>query len=565
MSTRLRRERKTTVTRRQFLRWFGVGLVGSAMAAACGPAAPSAPSPTAAPKATAAQPTAPAASAPTTQPAAAATTAPAAKAAAPAAATAGGTLVTAIEADPITIDPAFTSGLPGRRTGRAIFDPLVDLDEQGRPIPALAERWEAPDPQTYIFHLRRGVKFHDGTDFNAEAAKFNFDRHLNPDTKSLRRGELSQIDTVAVQDSHTLKIALKAPYAPFVFALFDWSAFMVSPTAVQSFGQDFGVKPVGTGPFRFAEYAKDQHTIVERNPDYWDKGKPGLDKIVFRPIPVDTTRLTELRSGGVQIAEDLPFQDIARLRSMSEIVLSEKTGFRFEFLAFQTQKPPYGSNRPFRQALNWTLDREAIHRGVYFETGTIGYDPFLPGTPFYDASFKPFSRDTDRAKQLLDGAGLPSPLEVTLYVGPDPVVQKKAQIIQANFADVGVTVKIEAEDSTASTDRMLKSNFDLYVGRWWGYRPDPDLYLTTLVHSTGSNNYSKYANPEVDRLLDAARTEPAIEKRVALYRQLAPILSEDAANIYYHFGSNFKGLSPKVRGFVHMQDSIVRYRDISLS
>jgi len=160
---------------------------------------------------------------------------------------------------------------------------------------------------------------------------------------------------------------------------------------------------------------------------------------------------------------------------------------------------------------------------------------------------------------------VPSPPQFTLYVGPDTVIQKKAQIIQANFADVGVTVKIEPEDGTANTNRMLNSNFDLYVGRWWGYRPDPDLYLTTLVHSTGSNNYSKYANPEVDRLLDTARAEPSVEKRIGTYRQVAPILSEDAANIYYHYGSNFKGLSPKVRGFIHMQDGIVRYRDISVS
>jgi peptide/nickel transport system substrate-binding protein len=569
MSVRTPRWSSRLVARRQFLLTLGAGLAGSVGVLACAPTPPPAAQPTAAPKAPAAAP-------PTSPPAAAAapkpTTAPAPTAAAaanpttaPAAKAAGGVLTTAIEADPITIDPAFTSGLPGRRTGRAVFDALIDLDQQGQPIPALAERWETPDPKTYVLHLRKGVKFHDGTDFNAEAVKFHFDRHLNPDTKSLRRGELAQVEEVAIQDSHAVKITLKAPFAPFLYALFDWSAFIASPTAVQKLGQEFGVKPVGTGPFRFVEYAKDQHTIVERNPDYWDAGKPSLDRIVFRPIPVDSTRLTELRSGGVQIAEDLPYQDVQRMRAMSEIVLSEKNGFRFEFLAFQTQKQPYGANRAFRQALNWALDREAIHAGVYFGTGSIGYDPFLPGTAFHDPNYQPFTRDVAKAKQLLDSAGLPSPLEFTLYVGPDPVVQKKAQIIQANYGEVGVGVKIEPEDSSASTERMLGSNFDLYVGRWWGYRPDPDLYLTTLVHSTGSNNYSKYANPETDRILDEARSEASLEKRVALYRRLAPILSEDAANIYYHYGANFKGLSPAVRGFVHMQDGIVRYRDISLS
>ena len=476
----------------------------------------------------------------------------------------GGTLTTAIEDDPITLDPAFTTSLPGRRIGRAIFDPLVDLDEQGGLVPGLAESWEQPDSRTYVLNLRQGVSFHDGTPFDAEAVKFHFDRHLDEENESLRRGELLAVESAEVLDAHRVRINLREPFAPFLYALFDWSGFIVSPTAVESLGDEFGVQPVGTGPFRFAEYTRDERTVVTRNEDYWDASRPQLDEIIYLPIQSDSSRLTELRSGGVQIAEDLPYQDIARLREMPEIIVSEKPGFRFEFLAFQVTSESHAASKPFRQALNWLLDREAIHQSVYFGTGAIGYDPFLPGTPFYDADYVPFTRDLDRARRLLDEAGAAG-ASFTVYVGADPVVQKKAQIIQANFAEVGITMNIQNEDPTSNTTRMVNGEFDLFIGRWWGYRPDPDQYLSTLLHSAGSNNYSSYANPEVDRLIEEARANSVLEERVALYRQMPPIVNDDAPNIYYHTGSNFKGLAPSVAGFVHRQDSIVRYADVWLT
>jgi peptide/nickel transport system substrate-binding protein len=476
----------------------------------------------------------------------------------------GGTLATAIEDDPITLDPAYTASLPGRRVGRAVFDPLVDLNEQGELVPMLAESWEQPDDRSYVLNLRQGVSFHDGTPFDAEAVKFHFDRHLDEANESLRRGELLAVESVEILDPHAVRVNLHEPFAPFLYALFDWSGFVVSPTAVESLGDEFGVQPVGTGPFKFVEYIRDERTVVTRNENYWDPSRPQLDEIIFRPIQSDTSRLTELRSGAVQIAEDMPYQDIARMRSMPEIVLSEKTGFRFEFLAFQTAREPLAASKPFRQALNWLIDREAIHQSVYFGTGAIGYDPFLPGTAFYDPDYVPFTRDLDRARELLDEAGAAS-ASFTVYVGADPVVQKKAQIIQANFAEAGVTMNIQNEDPSSNTTRLVDGDFELFIGRWWGYRPDPDQYLSTLLHSAGSNNYSSYGNPEVDRLIEEARATPAQEERVALYRQISPLVNDDAPNIYYHTGSNFKGLAPSVGGFVHRQDSIVRYADIWLA
>jgi peptide/nickel transport system substrate-binding protein len=224
----------------------------------------------------------------------------------------GGTLTTAIEDDPITLDPAFTTSLPGRRVGRAIFDPLVNLNERGELVPGLAESWEQPDDRAYVLTLRQDVSFHDGTPFDAEAVKFHFDRHLDEANESLRRGELLVVESTEILDTHRIQVNLREPFAPFLYALFDWSGFIVSPAAVESLGDEFGVKPVGTGPFQFAEYTPDQRVVVTRNANYWDPSRPQLDEIIYRPIPSDSSRLTELRSGSVQIAEDMPYQDIER-------------------------------------------------------------------------------------------------------------------------------------------------------------------------------------------------------------------------------------------------------------
>jgi peptide/nickel transport system substrate-binding protein len=478
----------------------------------------------------------------------------------------GGTLTTAVEQDPQTLDPAYMPGLPGRRAGRAIYDPLVDVDAQGAVVPVLVESWETPDPRTYVLHLRQGVKFHDGTDFDAEAVKFNFDRHLDPATKSQRNGELLSVAGTDIVDDRTVRVRLKAPYGAFLVALFDWSGFMVSPTALKKWGSDYGLHPVGTGPFQFVSYQQDVQTVVERNTNYWQKGRPYLDRIVFRPISVNATRLVELRSGGVQIAEDMPYQDVERMRQMPEIVLSEKAGFRHEFMRWNADGSNlYGKSPEFRQALNWILDRDAIQKSVYFSTGLIGFDPFLPGSPFFDANYKPFTRDLAKAKALIESSGVPSPAKFTCYVDEDPVYQKILQIVQANYAEVGVAVDVQIEARAANVARRTTRDYTLQTNGWWGQRPDPAQYLGSVYHS-GSGYYTtgKLKDAQVDQLIEQGEAEAAVDKRRQIYRGLADRLNAISPFVFYHFGSNFKGLSPKVQGFVHMADTIVRYKDIAI-
>lgn len=476
-----------------------------------------------------------------------------------------GRLIVANEGDPNSLDPARMFGLPPRRIGRTIYNALVSIDQEGRVQPELIESWEQPDNRTYLLKARQGVTFHDGTRFDAEAVKFHFDRHLDPAVKSIRAGELSVVESCSIVDTYTVKVAMKQPFTPFLAALFDWSGFVVSPTAVQKWGDDYGLHPVGTGPFRFVEYAKDQQTVVERNPDYWESGLPRLDRITFRAIPVDSTRLTELRTGGVHIAEDLPLQDVQRLRSMSEIVLSIKNGFRFDYFHFVADKEPYGTNVKLRQAVNYAIDREALLEGAFFGIGAVGYQPFFPGTPFHDPSYRPYTHNLDRAKQLLQESGASSPISFEVYVTADPVKQRVAQVVQAQLADLGIEIAIKQMEGAAATDRVRSGNytFDTSWG-WWGYRPDPDQYLSTLMFSGSNNNYGHIKDPRIDDLLAQGRAAGSLDERRRLYAQLRDIVSEESIYIYYWEGPNIKGVSPQVRNFEHRPDSIIRYQHIAL-
>ncbi len=484
---------------------------------------------------------------------------------APAAIKNGGTLKVALTADPRTFDPHLAGSLQGRATTQSIHDTLLEIDVKGRLAPGLVESWEWKDNRTIILTTRTGVKFHDGTDFDAEAVRYNLERIRNKDTGSIRGGEISALDTVEVLNSNTVRLRLKQPFAAFLFPLVDVAGCVASPAAVERWGKEYGQHPAGTGPFKVVEYRKDAHSILERNSHYWQSDKPHLDQLILRPVPVDSTRLAELRSGGVQFAEGLPLQDITRLREANEIVVSEKVGFRWEWFGFNVREEYAGRSQKLRQAFQWAIDREALHHAAYFGTGSIGYDGIFPGTPFHDPNYKPYERNLDKAKRLMDESGLDGSIELIGPVTPDPVKQRASQIFLANAAEIGVTVKTENIEGGGYWAAMRKGTMQLVLEGWWGYRPDPDQYLYVMLHSTGKQaKRMGYSNPKMDELMDKQRSVTDLGKRRKLFREISSLMNEDAVYVPYHYSSDFKGHLPTVKGFVHAQDSIIDFRNIYL-
>ena len=477
----------------------------------------------------------------------------------------GGTLKVGLTDDPLTFDPHLAGNLQGRGTTQAIHDTLFTIDSEGRLAPMLVIDWEQPDDRTYLLKLRPGVKFHDGTEFDAAAVVYNIDRIRNPETGSSRGGEMKALDTVEAVDKLTVKMVLKYPFAAFLFPFTDVAGCMGSPTAFEKHGiEQSGMNPVGTGPFKFASYSLDTESVLERNGDYWDEGRPYVDRLILRPITTDSTRLTELQTGGLHIAEGLPLQNIVELREQSNIVVSERDGFRWEYISINARPEYPGSSLKFRQAFQWVIDREALHQVAYFGTGSIGYSGILPSHPFYDADYKPFKPDKDMAKKLLDESGLGS-VEITAYLRPEPVKQRAAQLVQAMAGEVGVKVNLEQVDYTNHGAKLAASELPMDMHGWWGYRPDPDQYLSHLFVSDGW--YAKrhhYNNPEMDDLFVKQRAETDPSRRREMFRKITETMSHDSIYLPWHYSSDFKGLSPKVRGFRHAADSIIEYQRISL-
>lgn len=479
----------------------------------------------------------------------------------------GGTLNVVIGGTITTFDTSNINFYEERKALRLLYDPLIALGDDGQPLAerSLAERWEFTDPLTFVLHLRQGVKFHDGTPFDAEAVKFNLDRHLDPEIASTARSELTPVDRVEVVDPSTVKIILKFPTVAFDVTLFDRSGYQISPTAWEQYGKEsFGSHAIGTGPFKLVELLPGERATFERNPDYWASPMPYLDQVVFRIVPNDATRLIELQSGGAQIAEGLPYQDIERIKQMPEVVLQDQL-FRMEFLRWNVDSE-FGKSKEFRQAFQWALDREAIQRTVYFNTGQIGYAPYFPGTPFYDESYKPFTRDLDKAQALLDQSGLPSPIRFTFYVGEDPVAEREAQIYQSNLSDIGVTIDIQKEQDAAANARLDSGDYNV-SSNWWGWRPDPYFYMPIFKSDGASFSYfqpGQWKDPTFDQLVDDAAAEADLETRKELYQEAAELLNEGAAWVFYRFGPIYVGSAPNVRDFTDPRSTIVDYAKVWL-
>jgi peptide/nickel transport system substrate-binding protein len=490
-----------------------------------------------------------------------------ARAQAPAIVKPGGTLTVAIFADPISFDPHLTGSIQGRTATQAIHDTLLSVDENGRLAPRLAESWEFSDEgKIFTVKLRSGIKFHDGTAFDAAAVKYNIDRINDPKTASIRKGEIRAMDRIEVVDSNTVRFILKYPFTAFAFPLTDVAGAIGSPTAMEKWGPDYGLHPVGTGPFKLAEYQKDTRTVLEKNPEFWMPGQPYLDRVIMRPITTDSTRLTELRAGGVQMAEALPLQDIVRLRQTQAVIVSEKVGFRWEYFGFNLRNEYPGRSKRFRQAFQWAIDREALHKIAYFGTGSIGFDGILPGSPFFDGSYKPYTRDVEKAKRLIGESGISASISIKGPLQPDPVKQRAAQIFQANAAEIGVRVDIEQVDSAGYSTLLFGGQLPMDLQGWWGYRPDPDQYLDILLSSTGS--YAKahgYQNPDMDKLVTAQREAATEAERKAIFRQISALMNEDAVYVPWHYSSDFKGLQPTVKGFVHAANGITAFETIFLA
>src|SRR5215813_6200876 len=353
----------------------------------------------------------------------------------------GQTLRFGLAEDPDILDPTLARTFVGRIVFAALCDKLFDIDENLNIVPQLASSYQwSPDSKALTIKLRPGVTFHDGEKLDAAAVKFNIERHKTM-AGSNRRGELAPVTTVDVVDPQTVRINLSAPFSPLLAALTDRAGMMVSPKAAQAEGDKFGTKPVCSGPFKFVERVAQDRIVLERYPNYWNKGEVHLDKIIYLPIVDATVRLANLKSGQLDFIERVAASDVPQLKSDSRFKISKIVEIGYQGITVNVgksdlaQKNPLGKDPRVREAFELSLDRQGIVDVAMDGEATVGNQWVAPNNPIYAKSVPIPKRDVAKAKALLKEAGVPNP-SVTLMTPTNTDQQRLAQVVQAMAKEV---------------------------------------------------------------------------------------------------------------------------------
>jgi peptide/nickel transport system substrate-binding protein len=435
-----------------------------------------------------------------------------------------------------TLDPHMHTSRLAHIADYHLYDTLLYRDPKTnyQPAPGLATSWRNVSPTTWELKLRQGVKFHNGEPFTAEAVKFSLERILDPGQKSPIRGNFTWIKGIKVLDDYTVQLLTEKPFP--AAAEFLTLAYVVPPKYLKAAGNDgFGKNPVGTGPYKYVEWRKAEHLIVEANKDYWKdslKGMPQIKTIVFRSIPETTTQIAELLSGGVDIIRAVPPDQIEVLKASPNTRVSATRILRVNFLmldAFDRAAKTPLAGQKVREAMAYAINADEMVSkilGGYAERTAAGLNPMHFG---FDGSIKPYPYDPERAKKLLAEAGYPNGFEVTLntYSGSITSVDQMADAITGYLGKVGIKAKrrhIEDVGTWTKGSREGKLEGMLYYS--WGSNSifDADALLYALGHSTEPASYIR--DPELDKLLDAGRVEIDTKKRQEIYSKAQKLLHE---------------------------------------
>ncbi len=478
----------------------------------------------------------------------------------------GGTLRVGFYIEAATMDPHLSGSKIDRQVYHNLYEPLLVLDVKLGLKPGLAESWQQPDPKSIVLRLRRGVKFHDGTEFNAEAARFNFER-MRTDPRSVRKGEVASIDGVEVVDPSTIKLHLKRPDAALLAALTDRAGMMVSPKVVQERGPDLerNARGAGTGPFQFVEWVKDDHILLRRNDAYWNKqGGPYLDQIRYRPIPDDTVKLASLQSGEIDVMDYVQPRDVAAVKADRNLVEVDVPSLASFGYMLNHTKPPF-NNRALRQAVASALDVEQIVKAVWLGVGVPSNGPIPPSSWAYDASIRPVRRDLARAKAKLAEGGQPNGFSFTVTTNNIPINVQEAEVMQAQLAEAGITMRIKLVDSAALLSDGNGKNFEMITYQWSG-RPDPDGNTYQFFRTTPgvSLNWSGISNARLDALLDHSREVADRAERRKIFGEITRILHDELPMIFIVHPIEPKAFSPRVQGYEPVPDGMMRFKDVWL-
>lgn len=447
-----------------------------------------------------------------------------------------------------------------------IYQPLFSMSAEGVLEPLLAESMTSPAEGEYEIKLRKGIKFTDGTPFNAEAVKANLDWMLNPDNKAPFRGTLlGKIKEVTAVDEHTVKILTDGPFAPLPAHLSHGAVAMISPAALEKGVEFMAENAVGTGPYVLKTWVRDDSVTLERNPDYWGDA-PKIDTLVFKVIKEDGARIVEIEAGTVDVAVRIPPAEIPRLQANPDVELMITPGLRTIYIFFNVTDPLFDDAR-VRQAVNYAVDKESLVRDLFSDAALVSTAPFAPPIFGYSAQ-TPYKRDVEKAKALLAEAGVAPGTKVVLYHPTGRYVQDAlvADAIRAQLKEVGLDVELKTLEWPQYVPTVRKTKADgndvqFAMLGWSTPTMDADYALYALFHSSQvppGFNGAFYSNPEVDALLDEARSTLDSEKRKEAYKKAIAIIWEEAPWLFLYSEIQVTAVRKGVTGFiVHPDESLI--------
>ncbi len=457
----------------------------------------------------------------------------------------GGELVISFPSAPLRIDPALAGSAGEYMITQAIYNNLIRVDAELMLQPELAKSWELDaDGVTYTFTLEQGVKFHHGKEMTSTYVAYTINRIRDEATASSGRSLFAVVDSIETPDEYTVVFKLSSSYADFPFALAStFGRILPSDVPVA----DLTSKPVGTGPFKMQSYEPGSQVVMVKNENYWQEGLPYLDRVTQVQIPEPTGQAAALSAGQTHIFWDVAPQTVSTVMSDPNVTVVEIPSPSFQPIGMRCNTPPFDKVE-VRQALKYTLDREGILQAVVLGHGTVSNDHQVsPVSPFWvDTGVK--KRDIAKAKELLAKGGYPNGIDIELIASNErPGLVEQATILKELAAEAGFRIGIKV----VPWDVFVAEYNDtapFFATNWFG-RPSIDETLYPYLHSTGSWNEYNYSNPEVDRLLEAGRTETDIEKRKPIYAQVQQIVSEDGPVVVAYHKTYITAYRNQVKGY----------------
>ncbi|MCM3117656.1 ABC transporter substrate-binding protein [Neobacillus sp. MER 74] len=457
------------------------------------------------------------------------------------------TFVFARGGDSVSLDPSEVTDSESENVSQSILETLVTFAEGKTTIaPLLATKWEETNNGlTYTFKLQEGVKFQDGTDFNADAVVYNFERWMNgkdvakfPVYGSVFGGfkgdETHNLQSVEAVDATTVKFTLKHVMPTFLKSLALTPFSISSPAAIEKYGKDYSTHPVGTGPFVFDEWKRNDRIVLSKNKNYWVKGYPKMDQVIFRTIGDNTARLNALMSGEIDMMDGVDPGNIQQIEADKNFKILSRPSLNIGYLGLTVTRKPF-DNKLVRQALNYAIDKDEMIKAFFGGQAIPAKNPIPPAVEGYNDEIAAYPYDVNKAKALLAEAGFPNGFNMELWAMPVsrpymPDANKVSVFLQSSFAKIGVKAKIVTYEWATYLEKAKAGEADAFLLGWTGANGDADDFIYSLWHkdNIGSLNSTRYSNDEVNKTLTEARSITDEGKRNEMYQHVQQIMHDDA-------------------------------------